>query len=75
MSTIAPPVASTAPCSRSCRTAGASSLDKLFLCGLTGVGKSWLDPVLGHTACRDNHPVLYQRAPKLFVAASPASAS
>ncbi|WP_408845063.1 ATP-binding protein [Acidiphilium multivorum] len=32
----------------------------------TGVGKSWLACALGHTACRDDRTVLYQRAPKLF---------
>lgn len=40
--------------------------DNLILCGPTGVGKSWLASALGHKACRDNHSVLYQRAPKLF---------
>jgi hypothetical protein len=38
----------------------------LILCGPTGVGKSWLACALGHKACRDNRPVLYQRVPKLF---------
>src|SRR5215471_9413050 len=40
--------------------------DNLILCGLTGVGKSWLASALGHKACRDNRSVLYQRIPKLF---------
>ena len=37
-----------------------------YLCGPTGVGKSWLASALGHKACRDNRSVLYQRIPKLF---------
>ena len=40
--------------------------DNLVICGPTGVGKSWLACALGHKACRDNHSVLYVRAPKLF---------
>jgi DNA replication protein DnaC len=40
--------------------------DNLILCGPAGVGKSWLACALGHTACRDNRSVLYQRVPKLF---------
>lgn len=40
--------------------------DNLVITGPTGVGKSWLSSALGHKACRDNHSVLYQRAPKLF---------
>lgn len=40
--------------------------DNLVLSGPTGVGKSWLACALGHKACRDDRPVLYQRAPKLF---------
>jgi DNA replication protein DnaC len=40
--------------------------ENLILCGLTGVGKSWLASALGHKACRDNRSVLYQRIPKLF---------
>jgi DNA replication protein DnaC len=39
--------------------------DNPILCGPTGVGKSRLACALGHTACRDNRSVLYQRAPKL----------
>lgn len=38
----------------------------LIIEGPTGVGKSWLACALGHKACRDNHSVLYQRAPRLF---------
>jgi len=38
----------------------------LLICGPAGVGKSWLASALGHKACRDNHSVLYQRAPRLF---------
>lgn len=40
--------------------------DNLVLSGPTGVGKSWLACALGHKACRDDRPALYQRAPKLF---------
>jgi DNA replication protein DnaC len=40
--------------------------ENLVICGPTGVGKSWLACALGHKACRDNHSVLYVRAPKLF---------
>lgn len=38
----------------------------LIITGPTGVGKSWLACALGHRACRDNLPVLYQRVPRLF---------
>jgi DNA replication protein DnaC len=38
----------------------------LIIEGPAGVGKSWLACALGHKACRDNRPVLYQRVPKLF---------
>ena len=38
----------------------------LIVEGPTGVGKSWLACALGHRACRDNHSVLYQRAPRMF---------
>ena len=38
----------------------------LIIEGPTGVGKSWLACALGHRACRDNHSVLYQRAPRMF---------
>jgi DNA replication protein DnaC len=38
----------------------------LIIEGPAGVGKSWLACALGHKACRDNHSVLYQRAPRLF---------
>ena len=38
----------------------------LIIEGPTGVGKSWLACALGQKACRDNHSVLYQRAPRLF---------
>ena len=40
--------------------------ENLAICGPTGAGKSWLACALGHKACRDNHSVLYVRAPKLF---------
>lgn len=40
--------------------------DNLVLSGPTGVGKSWLACALGHQACRDDRPALYQRVPKLF---------
>ena len=40
--------------------------ENLIISGPTGVGKSWLACALGHKACRDNHSVLYVRAPKLF---------
>lgn len=38
----------------------------VLICGPTGVGKSYLACALAHKACRDNHSVIYQRAPKLF---------
>ncbi len=40
--------------------------ENLAIIGPTGAGKSWLACALGHKACRDNHSVLYVRAPKLF---------
>lgn len=40
--------------------------ETVIISGPTGVGKSWLACALGLQACRDNHSVLYQRAPKLF---------
>jgi DNA replication protein DnaC len=40
--------------------------ENLIIEGPTGVGKSWLACALGQKACRDNHAVLYQRAPRLF---------
>jgi DNA replication protein DnaC len=40
--------------------------ENVIIEGPTGVGKSWLACALGHKACRDNHSVLYQRAPRLF---------
>lgn len=40
--------------------------ENLILEGPTGVGKSWLACAIGHKVCRDNHSVLYVRAPKLF---------
>ncbi len=40
--------------------------ENLAIIGPTGAGKSWLGCALGHKACRDNHSVLYVRAPKLF---------
>jgi DNA replication protein DnaC len=42
------------------------NFENLILEGPTGVGKSWLACAFGHKACRDNHSVLYVRAPKLF---------
>jgi DNA replication protein DnaC len=38
----------------------------LIIEGPTGVGKSWLACSLGQKACRDDRPVLYQRAPRMF---------
>ena len=32
------------------------------------MGKSWIACALGHKACRDGRPVLYQRAPRMFEA-------
>ena len=40
--------------------------DNLILTGPTEVGKSWLASAIGHSACRDNRSVLYQRVSKLF---------
>lgn len=40
--------------------------ENILICGPTGVGKSYIACALGHKACRENHSVLYQRAPKLF---------
>ena len=38
----------------------------VLICGPTGVGKSFLACALAHKACRDNHSVVYQRAPRFF---------
>jgi DNA replication protein DnaC len=38
----------------------------LLITGPCGVGKSWLACALGHKACREDLPVLYQRVPRLF---------
>ena len=38
----------------------------LLITGSCGVGKSWLGCALGHKACREDFPVLYYRAPRLF---------
>ena len=38
----------------------------LFLCGPTGIGKSFLASALAHKACRDGFTALYTRAPQLF---------
>ena len=63
---------------RTCRGLDRVLFQKLAFCGWieakqnlviegpTGVGKSWLACALGPRACRDNHPVLYQRIPRLF---------
>lgn len=48
--------------------AAGSTTVTLLICGPADVGKSWLASALGHKACRDNRSVLYQRAPRLFVA-------
>jgi DNA replication protein DnaC len=40
--------------------------NNLVITGPTGVGKIWLACAPGHKACRDNHSVLYVRAPRLF---------
>ncbi|MBU6408418.1 MAG: IS21-like element helper ATPase IstB [Alphaproteobacteria bacterium] len=40
--------------------------ENVLICGPTGVGKSYIACALGHKACRDNHAVLSQSAPKLF---------
>jgi DNA replication protein DnaC len=40
--------------------------ENLIIEGPNGVGKSWLACALGQKACRDNHSVLYHRAPRLF---------
>jgi DNA replication protein DnaC len=40
----------------------------LLVTGPTGTGKTWLSCALGHRACRDNRPVLYQRVPRLLEA-------
>ena len=37
-----------------------------LITGPAGVGKSWLACALGHKACREDLPVLYHRAPRLF---------
>lgn len=40
--------------------------ENVLICGRTGVGKSYIACALWHKACRDNHALLYQSAPKLF---------
>ena len=42
--------------------------ENLLITGPTGLGKSWIACALGHKACRDGRPVLYQRAPRRFEA-------
>ena len=42
--------------------------ENLLITGPTGLGKSWIACALGHKACRDGRPVLYQRAPRMFEA-------
>ena len=49
-----------------CGGAFIAAHDNLILTGPTGVGKSWLASAIGHSACRDNRSVLYQRVSKLF---------
>jgi len=49
-----------------CGGAFIAARDNLILTGPTGVGKSWLASAIGHSACRDNRSVLYQRVSKLF---------
>jgi len=38
--------------------------ENLLITRPTGLGKSWIACALGHKACRDGWPVLYQRAPR-----------
>ncbi|MGH7713277.1 MAG: IS21-like element helper ATPase IstB [Gemmatimonadaceae bacterium] len=38
----------------------------VLLTGPTGTGKSWLACALGHSACRQGHPVRYARLPRLL---------
>ena len=40
--------------------------ENLLITGPTGLGKSWITCALGHKACWDGRPVLYQRAPRMF---------
>lgn len=40
--------------------------ENVFVCGPTGVGKSWLASALAHKACRDGYTVFYTRAAALF---------
>jgi DNA replication protein DnaC len=42
--------------------------ENLLITGPTGLGKSWIACALGHKACRDGRPVLYQRSPRMFEA-------
>ena len=49
-----------------CGGAFIAAHDNLILTGPTGTGKSWLASAIGHSACRDNRSVLYQRVTKLF---------
>ncbi|MGJ5814506.1 ATP-binding protein [Paludibaculum fermentans] len=40
--------------------------ENIFVCGPTGVGKSYLACALAHKACRDGYSVFYTRAAALF---------
>ena len=40
--------------------------ENIFVCGPTGVGKSYLACALAHKACRDGYTALYLRAAALF---------
>lgn len=40
--------------------------ENIFVCGPTGVGKSYLACALAHKACRDGYTALYSRAVALF---------
>ena len=42
--------------------------ENLLITGPTGLGKSWIACAIGHKACRDRRPVLYQRASRVFEA-------
>jgi len=42
--------------------------ENLLITGPTGLGKSWIACALGHKACRNGRPVLYQRPPRMFEA-------
>ena len=45
--------------------------ENLLITGPTGLGKSWIACALGHKACRDGRPVLYQRAPRRLYQRAP----